>query len=69
MTKVSKPKEQTVFERLSDTATCACDTQNLELAHEVLEEARRACYAEDIETAEFAELFADLRTVFPDLTL
>lgn len=68
MTKPSKPAKS-AYELLSDIVTSACDTQNLELAHEVLEEARQACYAETICLEQFAELFADLRTVFPDLTL
>ena len=68
MTKLSKPTKS-AHELLSDVTTTACDTQNLELAHEVLEEARLACYAETICPEQFAELFADLRTVFPDLTL
>lgn len=68
MTKPSKPTKS-AYELLSDIVTSACDTQNLELAHEVLEEARQACYAETICLEQFAELFADLRTVFPDLTL
>ena len=67
MTKPSKPTKS-AYELLSDIVTSACDTQNLELAHEVLEEARQACYAETICLEQFAELFADLRTVFPDLT-
>lgn len=68
MTKPSKPTKS-AYELLSDIVTSACDTQNLELAHEVLEEARQACYAETICLEQFAELFADLRTVFPDLTM
>ena len=68
MTKPSKPAKS-AYELLSDIVTSACDTQNLELAHEVLEEARLACYAETICPEQFAELFADLRAVFPDLTL
>ena len=67
MTKPSKPTKS-AYELLSDIVTSACDTQNLELAHEVLEEARQACYAETICLEQFAELFADLHTVFPDLT-
>ena len=68
MTKPSKPAKS-AYELLSDIVTSACDTQNLELAHEVLEEARQACYAETICLEQLAELFADLRTVFPDLTM
>ena len=68
MTKPSKPTKS-AYELLSDIVTSACDTQNVELAHEVLEEARQAFYAETICLEQFAELFADLRTVFPDLTM
>lgn len=68
MPKPSKPAKS-AYELLSDIVAAACDTQNLELAHEVLAEASQACYAETICPEQFAELFADLRTVFPDLTL